>query len=362
MGCQYLVAKQEEGAPPTDWTRPNLLKNLIFGSSTLPERNAIHQKGIAKMHEHSATNINIIDGDDKSCNDTPTLQFGVEQANQMLETIRPRFGPNISPTLPEPPQSPPPIPDNIQWNQYQLPFRHFRATDVFDEHTYQALSHQFNLILETTAGKRDGRYKMRPAPGNNDGLILGLTNKLAAAFPPLFTEAWLRSLAALFDLPFLPRVEGALHSNPQGSRTGWIHTDCCSAWFDESLCTPGVLTLPPRGRCNYFTGQAKVAGTSPAEYIRAATMIFYLCNDGWQNGDGGETGIYNAAHETPDTSVTLIPPINNSLFFFECSPHSFHRFIGNPGRTRNSIILWLHSPIEAAEARWGDGINRRGAR
>jgi len=291
--------------------------------------------------------------------------LGLEHIHQSLEAIRPQFGPGIAPQLPNQnarTHLQKSLPGGVQWREHSLPFRHFSATDVFDSKTYKELSHQFTLILETTAGKREGAYKMRPALGNSDGLILGLTDKLASAFSPLFTEAWLRPLAEQLDLKFLPRVEGALHSNPQGSRTGWIHTDCCSAWFDESNSKAEELILPPRGRCNYFTGKAKVPDAKPIEYIRAATMIFYLCNDGWESGDGGETGAYSADRETKDTMTKLIPPINNSLFFFECSPHSYHRFITNPGRTRNSIVLWLHASVEDAEARWGSGIHRRDAR
>ena len=292
----------------------------------------------------------------------PDSTLRLEQSNQSLEAIRPQFGPGIEPHLPDKCTSKrlnKPLPGGGQWWECSLPFRHFSATDVLDSESYNELCHQFSLILETTAGKRKGEYKMRRAQGNNDCLVLGLTDKLATAFSPFFTETWLRSLAELLDLKFLPRVEGALHSNPKASRTGWIHTDCCSAWFDESNSTTETLMLPPRGRCSYFTGQAKVPEANPKEYIRAATMIFYLCNDGWEQGDGGETATYSTDRETEDTMVKLIPPLNNSLFLFECTPHSYHRFITNPGRTRNSVILWLHSSVSDAEARWGTSINRR---
>ncbi|SFG39718.1 2OG-Fe(II) oxygenase superfamily protein [Duganella sp. CF458] len=287
----------------------------------------------------------------------------ISSPSEAWEAVRPRFGPGIVPLLPRrrgDAQVPPSLPGD--WSEWQQPYRHFRANHVLDAESYAALCAQFSRILDTTAGKREGKYKMRPAMGNNDGWLLGLTDDLAASFAPLFTEAWLRSLAELLELKFLPRIEGALHSNPQGSRTGWIHTDCCSAWFDESNSTPERLMLPPRGRCSYFTGKAKARDAQPVEYVRAATMIFYLCNDGWQQGDGGETGIYNLGFEGKDTVETLIPPLNNSLFLFECSPHSFHRFVTNPGRTRNSIILWLHASVEDAEARWGKGINRKDQR
>lgn len=277
----------------------------------------------------------------------------LSQLNQSLEAARPQFGASVAPQLRTPAAS------AVAWQESLLPFRHFSANDVFDAPTYQRLGERFSQILDTTVGLREGRYKMRPSQGTNDGLVLGLTDHLAADFAPLFTETWLRSLATLLDLDFLPRIEGALHSNPQGSRTGWIHTDCCSAWFDESSGKPDQLMLPPRGRCSYFTGQPKVAEARPAEYIRAATMIFYLCNDGWETGNGGETAVYSQDCETPDTLVKLIEPRNNSLFLFECSPHSYHRFITNPGQRRNSIILWLHSSVDDAQTRWGDGVHRR---
>lgn len=298
------------------------------------------------MDEHTASALPSL----------PEPAGALADLNRTLDAVRPQFGPGIAPRL----RMAAPAP--VDWRQYALPFRHFTASDVFDAATYQALSGRFNEILETTAGTRTGMYTLRPAPGSNDGLILGLTDKLATAFAPLFTEAWLRALATMLDLPFLPRIEGALHSNPQGSRTGWIHTDCCSAWFDERHAKPDALMLPPRRRCNYFTGKPVAPDAQPVEYIRAATLIFYLCNDGWTPGDGGETAIYNADHEDDATLVKHIAPINNSLFLFECSPASYHRFVTNPGRTRNSIILWLHATVEDAQRRWGAGIHRRDGR
>jgi len=289
----------------------------------------------------------------------------LDQVNKTLKTARPQFAPQTAPELAQINTASPqkkPLPCAGKWSECELPFRHFCATDVFDANTYQSICQQFSLILEATVAKREGPYKMRRAQGESDGLVLGLNEKLAEAFSPLFTPNWLGSLADLLDLKFLPRIEGALHSNPQGSRTGWIHTDCCSAWFDESDCPEHGLMFPPRGRCSYFTGELKAPDAKPKEYIRAATMIFYLCNDDWEPGDGGETGLYNEARQTPDTMVKLMPPKNNSLFLFECNSDSYHRFIKNPGRTRNSIILWLHSSVEDAEARWGTGINRRDER
>src|SRR5208337_3787 len=97
------------------------------------------------------------------------------------------------------------------------------------------------------------------------------------------------------------RIDGALHSSPKNSRTGWIHTDYCSAWFDESAEDRGGILFPDRTRCQYFDGQPKVADAKPVEYVRAATLIFYCCNDDWRAGDGGETALYAAARDTDNS-------------------------------------------------------------
>jgi hypothetical protein len=279
-----------------------------------------------------------------------------------IEVVGPRFAPGINPELPYLASSAPsqgPTPKDGQWWEHAEPFRHYGATGVFDAATYARLERQFTEILDATSGKIDGEYTLKKVLGNYDAQILGFNDILAEKFAPIFTDDWLRPITSFLGMKYLPRVEGALHSNPKNSSTGWIHTDLCSGWFDEKYSDREKLTLPPRGRCNYFTGRTTKLDAEPEEYIRSATLIFYLCNDEWTSSDGGETGLYGAARETPNTEKRLVPPVNNSLLLFECSPHSYHRFVANPGRARNSIILWLHSTVENAQEKWGAAINRR---
>ena len=77
---------------------------------------------------------------------------------------------------------------------------------------------------------------------------------------------------------------------------------------------------------------------------------------------GGETGLYGAGRQTAHTDSALIPPVNNSLILFECTPHSYHRFVANPGMVRNSIVMWLHCTEAHAVERWGEMIERRAPR
>ena len=238
-----------------------------------------------------------------------------------------------------------------QWWLERTPFHHFRAENVFSPADYARLAATF---AETMAGGKAAGGKGKTA--NYDADIMGLTGALAPSFDPLFTDSWIAAMHRAMSLPDIHRVDAALHSSAPGSRTGWIHTDFCSAWFDEPEPIAGTPVFPDRAACDYFTGKPKTATARPKEYVRAATMIFFLCNDGWRLGDGGETGLYATAH---GHGPALVPPVNNSLVYFRCSPHSYHRFVTNPGRTRNSIILWIHETVETAVSAWGHGAVRR---
>jgi hypothetical protein len=246
-----------------------------------------------------------------------------------------------------------------EWWGYSSPFRHWCATEVLDAAAYRRVATAFNSILETTAGHKEGPYRLSKSTARYDARMLAMNEDLAATFYPFFSDAWISSLHRFLSIPNLGRVDGALHSSPKGSRTGWVHNDLCSGWFDEQRLSASSIVFPDRSRCDYFTGRRKVESAAPREYVRAATMIYYLCNDGWKSGDGGETAFYSAARKYEQTRLKIVPPINNTLLLFECSPHSYHRFLGNPGLTRNSIIFWLHMDATHAVERWGDLVNRR---
>jgi hypothetical protein len=240
----------------------------------------------------------------------------------------------------------PELDPRAEWAVHQRPFRHLRAERVFRPDVYDRLRAEF-AALQPQFKTSQPRY---------DALMVAMGPRLAPRFAPLFDRPWLTLLASLVDVPFIPQVDGGLHHIPAGSRSGWVHNDFCSAWFDDGLT--GDVVFPDRKKCDYFTGAPASPGARPKEYVRAATMIFYLENDSWSEGAGGETGLYQASHAELGT-MSAVPPVSNSLLLFECSPHSYHRLIGNPGCPRNSIILWLHEPVERAESTWGTAVHRR---
>lgn len=242
------------------------------------------------------------------------------------------------------------------WWCHRYPFRHWRARNLLDPHSYAHVAQRFRSILDNP----DGPYRLRQTNANYDALILALNGSLVSHFDALITPASVESLCDRLSIPFCRNISAALHSSRPGSRNGWIHTDLCSGWFDDgAAATSTTLGFSDNRRCDYFTGARNGPDAEPREYVRAGVLIYYLCNDGWATGDGGETALYRSAVPARDNEE-LVAPVNNTALVFECTPHSYHRFISNPKRTRNSIIFWVHMPIDEALARWPRGI-RRGA-
>jgi len=243
------------------------------------------------------------------------------------------------------------------WCEHKIPFKHFRAESVLDENTYKEVEANFNAVKTEQVKKKNGDvYRLEKLSSNYDAQMVAMDNDLAELFQPFFSIDFLKSIAQLLEIPFNYAIDGALHSSPRNSRTGWIHTDFCNAWFDSRFIEKNQLSFPNRQTCDYFTGRRHDESADPRKFTRAATLIFYLCNDGWKKGDGGETGLYGAGHLSDNTVFDIVAPKNNSLILFECSPHSYHRFLTNRGRTRNSIILWIHSTPETSSLKWLNAV------
>jgi Rps23 Pro-64 3,4-dihydroxylase Tpa1-like proline 4-hydroxylase len=105
---------------------------------------------------------------------------------------------------------------------------------------------------------------------------------------------------------------------------------------------------------DYNTGRsAHRDENGKVEEIRAVSALLYLANEEWHPGDGGETAIFDGADGGQAQPVRKIPPINNSILLFECTPFSFHTFLGNR-IPRNCLVMWLHRPKAEVVRRWDD--------
>jgi hypothetical protein len=149
-------------------------------------------------------------------------------------------------------------------------------------------------------------------------------------------------------------INGALHYHETGSKDGFIHQDFSACWFVNRPRADGI-NVTDSSLCDYRTGAVSGPGVLPRERVRAVAMLYYLNNPPWASGDGGETGLYRSREDAIDRPAATIPPLNNSMLIFECSPRSFHSFRSNRRNPRSSIVMWLHTTTEVAAAKWGRG-------
>ncbi len=159
-------------------------------------------------------------------------------------------------------------------------------------------------------------------------------------------------IAGLFAVAASGDVNVTLHHHASGSQSGTVHNDLNPGWFvrpEPSALQCEVNVHDPAG-CNYRTGQSS-SGHETVERIRAIGLIYYL--DTPADVRGGGTGLYRSAHQPVTAPDVLVPPRNNALVAFECTPFSFHSFITNAGGPRNCVTMWLHRDKQQVVDRWG---------
>jgi hypothetical protein len=232
-----------------------------------------------------------------------------------------------------------------EWQIRQAPFRCSIVENLFTAPVYQRLCAAFDQKM-TAAGEHTKRSK------DYDAKILSLTHDDRTDFFPFLDLSFLSTLANGLELDITFEVDAAIHQHPPGSRNGWIHTDYNPGFFPRAAERDEVL-LVDLGLCNYRTGRTRDESLTPVLRLRHLAMIYYLNNTGWSEGDGGETGLYSSREQAVEKPDIVVPPRDNSMVMFECSPLSYHAFMATR-RVRNSLILWLHRDWQGARARWPD--------
>ena len=218
---------------------------------------------------------------------------------------------------------------NRRWLSRAKPFPHVVVDNLFADGFYRALEHQFLEMLRR-------RPQALPSPGR-DGRDRGQQDMYAMMLPPniggplaiFLSKEWHDTLAGLFAVPATGDIECLLHSHPVGSGHGWIHNDLWAQALESDA--------PDQRR----------------KTVRAAAVLFYLGNPPWSPEDGGETGLYARPSDPPGLPVVAVPPVNNSLLAFECTPFSWHGYLSNRRSVRNSIVFWIHRSWADAAGHWG---------
>jgi 2-oxoglutarate-Fe(II)-dependent oxygenase superfamily protein len=235
---------------------------------------------------------------------------------------------------------------NRRWLWRSAPFPHIVGRSVFTEPVYRDLEVAFQDCLDPAV--RNFKRNMR----GYDASGMVLRPDYSGPFNIFLSRAWHDMIAEVMGIEATGDVMASLHHHAPGSASGRPHNDLNPGWFVNSSRPDGVNIADP-SRCSYEYGKT-ANGAQPRDTVRGVAIMFYINNRPWSPGDGGETGLYNSATDSVDRPVVAVPPINNSMLCFECTPYSYHSFIHNRQYPRNSLTMWLHRAKSEAVSRWGE--------
>jgi LPS sulfotransferase NodH len=230
-----------------------------------------------------------------------------------------------------------------RWMRFETPFPHVYATDVFAPNTYRSMADQFEGLLS------GGKFS-RSIPGYDVSAYM-VTGRTGGPLSIFTSREWHDLLARLFDMKATGELNIALHHHSVGSGSGSPHNDLNPGWFAERRRSDGIVVLDQADRCDYRFG-SEDPYVETVERVRGVAVIFYLANPAGRYF-GGETGLYRAASDPINQPSAVIPPANNSMVAFECTPFSFHGFITNPRAVRNCLVMWLHRDKAEIVERFG---------
>jgi len=198
-----------------------------------------------------------------------------------------------------------------------LPFKHLYVDDFFSTEFANALLDSFpklvNSDLWDSSNDPEIEVKMRSKWQSE----FDIPDTIVDAVRVLNSSLFLKSVSKIFDIP-------KLMPDPYFTGGGLNVT-----------VSGGLLDVHVDGNYHDASG-----------LNRRINAILYL-NPGWQEGWGGEFGLYD---ETGDKLIKKITPIHNRLVIFDTNDKSFHGLpdpLNFPeGHARRSIILYYYTKDE----------------
>lgn len=245
---------------------------------------------------------------------------------------------------------------NRRWVRITDPFPHYYACDVFKPDVHFAIERTIRDLVGCGYSEKPARGRLsRSMPGYDAYGYTPRDEDIPPSLQVFFSRAWHDMLASVTGVPATGHIQAGLHHHRIGSASGTVHNDFAASWFAEVPSAEGLI--PSRAElCDFKTGKRFVEGIPLRRVVRAASMIYFAGNGTWCDGDGGGTGLYRSGKDPVDEPEAVIPPVNNSLVLFEITPHSFHSFITNTAKERNSVITFLHCEYDYATTRWGPNL------
>jgi hypothetical protein len=223
-------------------------------------------------------------------------------------------------------------PESLNPKVTREPFPHIYIENFLKEDSYQKVLSEFRDIQKRGYSSDikeiesfhqfeidyDG-YVFMPIPSLDKKTALHL----------FFSVEWNLFFSKLFKQHTDFETSLAFHHHPIGDNTGFVHHDLADKPFYKSEQLKNKVIPSSRD-------PKKQNGLYKKKRIIA--LIYYVNNSDWQEGDGGETGLYSSDKKT---LLKKIPPISNSLLAFQISEKSMHAFQKNL-KERNCVVQWFH--------------------
>jgi hypothetical protein len=218
---------------------------------------------------------------------------------------------------------------NRRWIRRERPFPHVVADDVFTRRSYRAFADATRAIVE--------EQPLRYLP-SHDTFSCRISPETDSPLSFFVSQPWRDIVAGLVGATPFGSVVCGVHHHAVGSADGSPHTDLRRGWWEDGVRQGG---RKPDREGAPADGGSNLVGRR-RERVRAVALLFYLANEAWRPGDGGETGLYRSGADPVDRPYAAVAPINNRLLAFECTPISFHSFLRNTRNPRNSLIMWVY--------------------
>ena len=241
---------------------------------------------------------------------------------------------------------------NRRWQMHREPFPHVLAANVFAAPFHSSLRQTVQSIKARGLGEPGEPGKLSRNMTGYDAYGLSLNNE-TGVLGLFLSQAWHEMLRALFAVEATGHVNCGLHLHLPGSANGWIHNDLNPGWFVAGAERDDPVPADP-GVCSYMRGTTTMPNLKSVETVRAVAMLYYIDNPPTSVGRGGATGLFESSRQRIDSPSAIVPARENSLLAFECTPTSFHAYLGGNENPRTCVILWLHRSREAVINRWGE--------
>lgn len=232
------------------------------------------------------------------------------------------------------------------WVRRLKPFPHVTVQNVFNQAFYDTLEDHYRRIAA------DGTKFNTKTPGYDASMAL-IRDNLDGPLAVFTSREWHDIIAGVAGVSCTGDVSASLHRHRPGGNAGWPHNDLNPGWFAGPAPNDTETRREGTDGVDYRTGK-RPDGVDARETVRAVAVLFYLANPPWEPEDGGETGLFASLAAGQRGDGLRVPPLNNSMVMFECTPFSWHGYAGSSRNERNCVAMWLHRPKQDVIETFGE--------